>query len=67
VQAIGERITLTPDESGEFLWAEYGVETAPMLVALGVSEIMVAGAGFSNFRQRVNLDRGATMPWAAAA
>jgi hypothetical protein len=46
VEAIGERITLTPDVSGKFLWAEYGLESAPMLVALGVPEIMVAGAGF---------------------
>jgi LPXTG-motif cell wall-anchored protein len=59
VQAIGERITLTPDESGEFLWAEYGVETAPMLVALGVPEIMVAGAGYSYFRRRRALRRAA--------
>jgi hypothetical protein len=44
LQAIGERITLTPDKSGKFLWAEYGLETAPVLVALGVPEIMVAGA-----------------------
>jgi hypothetical protein len=44
VQAIGDRVTLTPDKSGKFLWAEYGLETAPMLVALGVPEIMVAGA-----------------------
>ena len=57
VQAIGERITLTPDESGKFLWAEYGLETAPMLVALGVSEIMVAGARDSYFRRRRALRR----------
>jgi DNA invertase Pin-like site-specific DNA recombinase len=44
VEAIGERITLTPDVTGKFLWAEYGLESAPMLVALGVPEIMVAGA-----------------------
>jgi len=25
--AIGSRITLQPDESGKFLWAEFGLET----------------------------------------
>jgi DNA-binding transcriptional MocR family regulator len=33
--AIGSRITLVPDESGMFLWAELGLETAPQLVAVG--------------------------------
>jgi site-specific DNA recombinase len=51
VQAIGDRITLTPDKSGKFLWAEYGLETAPMLVALGVPEIMVAGACYAMSRR----------------
>jgi hypothetical protein len=51
VEAIGERITLTPDASGKFLWAEYGVESAPMLVALGVPEIMVAGACYLSIYQ----------------
>jgi hypothetical protein len=49
VEAIGDRITLTPDPSGKFLWAEYGLEAAPMLVAVGVPEIMVAGAGFEPY------------------
>jgi hypothetical protein len=44
--AIGSRITLEPDESGKFLWAEFGLETTPQLVAVGLPEFMVAGAGF---------------------
>ena len=42
--AIGSRITLQPDESGKFLWAEFGLETVPLLVAMVMPEIMVAGA-----------------------
>jgi hypothetical protein len=41
--AIGSRITLEPDESGKFLWAEFGLETTPQLVAVGLPEFMVAG------------------------
>ena len=44
--AIGSRITLEPDESGRFLWAEFGLETTPQLVAVGLPEFMVAGVGF---------------------
>jgi hypothetical protein len=44
--AIGSRITLEPDESGKFLWAEFGLETTPQLVAVGLPEFMVAGARF---------------------
>ena len=50
--AIGARITLTPDKSGKFLWAEYGLEGAPFRAALGVPEIMVAGACTVNFLRR---------------
>jgi hypothetical protein len=42
--AIGSRITLEPDVSGKFLWAEFGLETTPQIVAVGLPEIMVAGA-----------------------
>jgi site-specific DNA recombinase len=42
--AIGSRIMLEPDESGKFLWAEFGLETTPQLVAVGLPEFMVAGA-----------------------
>lgn len=44
MDAIGPRITLQPDESGRFLWAEYGLLDSPQLVAVGMPEIMVAGA-----------------------
>ena len=44
--AIGSRITLEPDESGKFLWADFGLETTPQLVAVGLPEFMVAGVGF---------------------
>jgi site-specific DNA recombinase len=32
-EAIGPRITLRPDESGGYLWAEFGLEAAPLLRA----------------------------------
>ena len=35
-----------PDASSRFLWAEYGLEGERMLAAIGMQEIMVAGAGF---------------------
>jgi hypothetical protein len=44
--AIGSRITLEPDESGKFLWAEFGLETAPLLVSVGMPEFMVAGGRY---------------------
>jgi len=47
VDAIGTRITLDPDHSGRFLWADVGLEPAPLLAVAGGSEIMVAGAGFN--------------------
>jgi site-specific DNA recombinase len=43
---IGPRITLQPDPSGKHLWADFGLEAGPLLVAAGMPEIMVAGAGF---------------------
>jgi hypothetical protein len=44
---LGERITLQPDKSGSFLWAEYSLGVAPLLPNAGASaEIMVAGARF---------------------
>lgn len=43
---IGESVTLHPDDSGKFMWAEYGIETAALLQAAGggKSAIVVAGA-----------------------
>jgi hypothetical protein len=38
VDAIGPRITLGPDQSGKFLWADFGVEPAPLLAVAGESE-----------------------------
>jgi hypothetical protein len=61
---LGDRIKLQPDESGRFLWAEYSLGLSALV---SNAEIMVAGAGFANFRQRVTLDRRARPPWAAAA
>ncbi len=46
MEAIGDSITLQPDESREFLWAEYGLEGARIMAPIGMPEIMVAGAGF---------------------
>lgn len=45
---IGESVTLQPDDSGKFMWAEYGIETAALLQATGggKSVSMVAGEGF---------------------
>lgn len=43
---VGERITLQPDESGTYLWAELEFQATPLLAAVGSPEIMVAGAGF---------------------
>jgi hypothetical protein len=40
---LGEKIRLRPDESGEFLWAEYSLGMSALLPN---AEIMVAGAGF---------------------
>ena len=54
-EAIGERVALYPDKSGRFLWAEYGIEGARLLTALGVPEIVVAGAGIVNCRRRLSL------------
>ena len=42
-----EGVTLEPDESGKFLWANYDLESMPLLAgAVDRSEIMVAGVGF---------------------
>jgi site-specific DNA recombinase len=43
---FGERVALEPDESGRFLWAEYGLGAVPVLAQAAGSELMVAGAGF---------------------
>lgn len=44
IDAIGPKITLHPDESRKFLWAEYGLEAVPLVAAAIGSELMVAGA-----------------------
>jgi hypothetical protein len=42
---LGERITLQPDKSGKYLWAEYSLGIAPLLQDAGASaDLMVAGA-----------------------
>ena len=46
VDVINERITLQPDESGMYLWAELEFQAFPLLAAVGIPEMMVAGAGF---------------------
>lgn len=51
VDAIGARITLDPDQSGKFLWADFGVELAPLQAVAGGSELMVAGACFATCLQ----------------
>jgi hypothetical protein len=46
-EVLGDKITLRPDGSGRFLWADYSLGIAPLLQGAGASaEIMVAGAGF---------------------
>jgi hypothetical protein len=40
---LGGKVTLRPDESGEFLWAEYALGMSALIPN---AEIMVAGAGF---------------------
>jgi hypothetical protein len=54
IEAIGPTITLQPDASGTFLWAEYGLEGAQTLVAIGMPEIMVAGARYAMSRTSRN-------------
>ena len=44
IEAIGPQIVLRPDESRRFLWAEYGLEEQRLVAAVGMPEIMVAGA-----------------------
>lgn len=44
VEAIGPQIVLRPDDSRRFLWAEYGLEEQRLVAAVGMQEIMVAGA-----------------------
>ena len=46
IEAIGPQIVLRPDDSRRFLWAEYGLEEQRLVAAVGMPEIMVAGAGF---------------------
>lgn len=41
---IGERITLRPDGSGTYLWAELEFRATPLLAVVGLPEIVVAGA-----------------------
>ena len=45
--ALGGRISLTPDPSGRYLWAEYSLGFLPLFPgASGKADLMVAGAGF---------------------
>jgi DNA invertase Pin-like site-specific DNA recombinase len=48
---IGHSVTLKPDDSGKFLWAEVGIKTTPMLEKASGSDLVVAGAGFSGHMQ----------------
>jgi hypothetical protein len=49
---LGEKIRVRPDESGEFLWAEYSLGMSALLPN---AEIMVAGARFGTyFRPRIH-------------
>ena len=50
---IGGAVTLQPDMSRKFLWAEYEMKTAALLGLAGGGEsvIMVAGAQFFNYRR----------------
>lgn len=50
---LGSRITLQPAPSGKYLWAEFGLEATPLLVAAGLPEFMVAGAGFEPVNGRL--------------
>jgi hypothetical protein len=44
---VGDEIKLEPDESGKFLWAEFGLESLSLVAkAAGSSINLVAGAGF---------------------
>lgn len=43
---IGHSIEVSPESSGEFLVAEFGIEPAVALRAAGMSDSLVAGAGF---------------------
>ena len=55
---IGEAITLQPDKSRKFLWAEYEMKTAALLGAAVGSEIMVAGAPSRTLQVIFNLAAG---------
>jgi site-specific DNA recombinase len=43
MEAIGPKIMLLPDESRKYLWADYGLESVPLVAAAVGSELMVAG------------------------
>ena len=62
-EVLGERITLQPDASGRFLWAEYSLGIAPLLQGAGASaDLMVAGARFGTFLPRIRLVNPASKP-----
>jgi DNA invertase Pin-like site-specific DNA recombinase len=50
---LGGKIRLNPDEQGgRFLWAHYSLGILPLLSSnLANADLMVAGAGFANFRK----------------
>lgn len=56
-EILGE-VRLIPDPSGRFLWAEYGLEINALTAMAVGSDLMVAGAGFANYRRRVSLRGG---------
>jgi hypothetical protein len=43
---LGNKIEVTPDESGGFLWAEYSLGMAALLPS---ADLMVAGARYANY------------------
>lgn len=49
---LGPEITLRPAAEGGYLQAEIGIEVMPMAVSAGVSEKMVAGACYRDYRHR---------------
>jgi hypothetical protein len=53
---LAGQIKPQPDESGQFLWADYSLEFAALLPRDTKAEIMVAGAGFGRY---LHASRGA--------
>jgi len=47
-EVFGERITLQPDASGRFLWAEYSLGIAPLLQGAGASAVSLSTDSLQN-------------------